>query len=161
MAAHLSAAALRSPAWCFLCVCLIVLVKADYVYNRQELIDIGLKHYWIVTSDFHHAHNIPPAIVRTPGSPWIIGDPRKRRRRRRERKQKRGCRSGILARLRKQPYKPPLPNILLTNTRPLITLFGTMCDSYHWILATLINPRCSSTAIRSYATSPWQKQRLR
>lgn len=37
-----------------------------------------------------------------------------------QRKQKRGCRAGLLARLRKQPLKPLLPSLYLTNARPMV-----------------------------------------
>ncbi|KAK0153202.1 hypothetical protein N1851_005108 [Merluccius polli] len=43
----------------------------------------------------------------------------KRRRRRRERRQKRGCRSGVRARLSRQPHKPSLPSLFITNARSL------------------------------------------
>ncbi|KAK1893548.1 Protein translocase subunit SecA 1 [Dissostichus eleginoides] len=63
---------------------------------------------------------IPDEVARSPGSPWIVVGTGRRRRRRRERKQKRGCRSGLLLRLRKQPHKPPLPSIYLTNARSIV-----------------------------------------
>ncbi|KAK3506378.1 hypothetical protein QTP70_002309 [Hemibagrus guttatus] len=43
----------------------------------------------------------------------------RRRRRRCERKQKRGCRAGALARLQKQPLRPPLCSLFITNARCL------------------------------------------
>lgn len=54
---------------------------------------------------------------RLPGSPWIVVGSGRQRRRRRERKQKQGCRSGSLLRLRKQPHKPPLLSLYLSNVR--------------------------------------------
>ena len=58
--------------------------------------------------------------TRQSGSPWIVVGSRRRHRRRRERKQKRGRRSGVLLRLRKQPHKPPLPSLYLSNARSLV-----------------------------------------
>lgn len=74
--------------------------------------NVGIQQNTDVTGDFHRTHNIPD-ISRTPGSPWIVFGSGKRRRR--ERKQKRGCRLGLLARLKRQPHKPPLPSIFLSN----------------------------------------------
>ena len=45
---------------------------------------------------------------------------------RRERKQKRGCRAGLLARLRKQPNKPPLTSIFLANARSFVNKMDEM-----------------------------------
>ncbi|KAI2659609.1 putative RNA-directed DNA polymerase from transposon BS [Labeo rohita] len=39
---------------------------------------------------------------------------------RRERKQRQGCTSGVMLRLRKQLYKPPLPSLYLANARSLV-----------------------------------------
>ena len=63
-------------------------------------------------------HDIPPELIRPPGSPWIT-PPARKRRRRRERRQKRGCRSGLRARLSRQPHKPSLPSLFITNARSL------------------------------------------
>lgn len=68
----------------------------------------GLQLNGVITQDFHRPNNIPPAIARPPGSPWIVVGSVTQQRRRRKRKQKRGCRAGLLARLRKQAHKPPL-----------------------------------------------------
>ncbi|KAK0137703.1 hypothetical protein N1851_026097 [Merluccius polli] len=89
-------------------------------YTRQTLLSIRDQHQIPVSSDFHHTHNIPDEIARPPGSPPIVVRSRRRRRGRRERKQKRGCRSGIMLRLRKQPHKPPLPSLYLSNARSLV-----------------------------------------
>ncbi|KAK1901194.1 A disintegrin and metalloproteinase with thrombospondin motifs 7 [Dissostichus eleginoides] len=45
--------------------------------------------------EFQRNHNIPDEVARSPGSPWIVVGPGRRRRRRRERKQKRGCRHEV------------------------------------------------------------------
>lgn len=56
--------------------------------------------------------------VKSGGFSVVVGSG-KWRRWRRNRKQKRGCRGGIRARLRKQPLKPPLSSIFLTNARSI------------------------------------------
>ncbi|KAK0150001.1 hypothetical protein N1851_009235 [Merluccius polli] len=99
---------------------------ANYVYNHQELINYGLQLNGITTQDFHRANNIPTDIARPPSSPWIVVGSVKQRRRRRERKQKRGCRAGLLARLRKQPNKPPLTSIFLANARSFVNKMDEM-----------------------------------
>ncbi len=125
MAARIVAAANGSPFQCFflflvffftLCVIGTVYIQ----YTRQTLLDIGDQHQISVSSDFHHTHNIPDDIARPAGSPWIVARSRRWRRRRRERKQKRGRRSGVMLRLRKQPHKPPLPSLYLSNARSLV-----------------------------------------
>ncbi|CAG5984417.1 unnamed protein product [Menidia menidia] len=52
---------------------------------------------------------VPPT---TRDHPW-------RRRRRCDRKQKRGCRGGLTAKLKANPYRSPLPSRLLANVRSL------------------------------------------
>ena len=84
-------------------------------YNL-DVLSIGQVIEGSVSNEFLRIHNIPDNITRTPGSPWIIIPASRNRRRRRERKQKRGCRGGVLVRLRKQPHKP---NIFLSNLRSL------------------------------------------
>ena len=100
-------------------VCLRTWCEAKHFYSHTELL-IGLRCQVAVTSDFQWNHNIPLDIARPPESPWIVVGPSKRRRRRKERKQKRGCRAGLLAQLRKQPHKPPLTSIFLTNARSIV-----------------------------------------
>lgn len=128
MAARVSAAALSYLIRCFL-VCLAgitwqmygKLCQAQCVYSRTNLISIGLRSNVPVTDYFQQAHNIPLEISRASGSPWIVtGSCRQRRRRRRNRKQKRGCRAGLLLRLKKHPHKPPLPSVFLTNVRSIV-----------------------------------------
>lgn len=73
-----------------------------------------------ISSNFHCSHNIPYEIARSPGSPWIVIGLGRRRRRHCERKKKRGCKAGLLTRLRKNPLKSPLPSLYLTNTRSML-----------------------------------------
>jgi len=114
-----------SPLLCSILCCLssLFLVRSCHsnpTYNHQELIGIGFQAKTEITSAFSRTHNIPPEMARPPGAPWIVVGPGGHRRRRRERKQKRRCQVGLLARLRKQPYRPLLPSIFLTNARSLV-----------------------------------------
>ena len=77
--------------------------SSNIVYNREDLFHFGRTCQIPITSAFQHSHGIPPGIARTPASPWIDTPSGIPRRRRRERKQKRGCRSGDLARLKRAP----------------------------------------------------------
>lgn len=117
------AAALRSPVWRFSYACLFLsaLVWHIFVDRCHNLINIGLKCILSVTTEFHDSHNILPGIARALGSPWLVVGLCKWQRQRRERKQKRGCRSGILVRLWRQPHRPPHPSLLLTNTRSAVS----------------------------------------
>lgn len=63
---------------------------------------------------------------RSPSKPWIVVGHKRHHRRRREQRQKRGCRGGLLARLRKQPYKSPLPSIFVTNARSIVHKTGEL-----------------------------------
>ena len=106
----------------FLFVCLFFLCpscRAFITYSRQDLFRIGLQSEQFVIEDFTNTHNIPPDIAQPPGSPWTVIPTGRRRRRRKERKQKRGCRAGVLAQLRRRPHKLPLPSIFLSNARSL------------------------------------------
>ncbi|KAK1905302.1 NADH-ubiquinone oxidoreductase 75 kDa subunit mitochondrial [Dissostichus eleginoides] len=122
MAARSDPAAHGSLFWlctvCFLFVCVNTLEQATYIYSRMDLFDIGMSCRSDITADFHRTNNIPEDIARPPGSPWIVFGPVKQRRRRRERKQKRGCRAGLLARLRKRPHRPP--SLFLANARSIV-----------------------------------------
>lgn len=91
--------------WCSFFVYLCNISSVNIRYTRQELLEII---------------NIPADITRPPGSRWFVVGPRRRQRRRRERKQKRGCRSGAMLKLRRQPHKPPLPSLYLSNVRSLV-----------------------------------------
>ena len=95
-------------------------VPQTFSTPATTLLSIGDQHQIPVSSDFHHTHNITDDIERPPGSPLIVVGSRRRRRRRKERKQKRGRRSSIIQRLRKQPHKPPLPSLYLSNARSLV-----------------------------------------
>ena len=113
----------RSVLRLFLCVYVWAFVlrtfgQAHSTFSRQDLLRIGVGCERSVTAEFHRLHDIPADIARSPGSLWYT-IPARRRRRRRERRQKRGCRAGALARLRRQPFKPPLPSLFLTNARSL------------------------------------------
>ena len=126
MAARIDAAAHSSSrqqcVLLFLFVCLFFLCpscRAFITYSRQDLFRIGLQSEQFVIEDFTNTHNIPPDIAQPPGSPWTVIPAGRRRRRRKERKQKRGCRAGALARLRRRPHKLPLPSIFLSNARSL------------------------------------------
>ena len=125
MAAHAVAAAQCSPDQRIVLFLLVFVLtvctvcRAYTTYNRQELLRIGVCCELRVTAEFHRSQNIPEDIIRRPGSPWITIPARRKRKRRRERRQKRGCRAGALTRLRKRPFKPPLPSLFLTNARSL------------------------------------------
>ncbi len=130
MAVRTSAAApgslVQCLVWCFLLFlveCVLEPCQAKYVCSRQELINWGLQFSGVVTEDFHRANNIPMVIARPLGSPWIVIGSVKWRRWSKERKQRRGCRAGLLAKLRKQPHKPPLP---LSNARSLVNKMDEM-----------------------------------
>ena len=106
---------------------LLFLVCFSYVfssttstYSRQMLLDIGYNTKLTISAESGRIFDIPDCIARPPGAPWIVIGSDRRRRRRRERKQKRGCRSGLLAKLRSNPHKPPLPSMFLTNARSLL-----------------------------------------
>lgn len=55
-------------------------------YSRHELYNIGLITEGCIFNQEDPRHNIPPELVRPPGSPWITLPARKQQRRRRERK---------------------------------------------------------------------------
>lgn len=92
--------------------------RATITFSRHDILRIGLCYEGKVTREFLRSHKIPAEVARSSGSPWIT-IPVRRRRRRRERKQKRGCRAGALLRLRRKPFKPPLPSLFLSNARSL------------------------------------------
>lgn len=93
--------------------------NAHIAYGCQDLIAYGFQCKQTVTNDFQRIHNIPEDMARSPRSPWIVVGSSRQRRWRKERKQKRGCRVGLFIQLRKQPFKPLLPSIFLTNARSM------------------------------------------
>ena len=97
----------------------ITLSTANPTYSRQDLLNFGLLHNRAVTREFPPAHSLPEEIARTPGTPWFVVGSGRRRRRRRHRKQKRGCRSGLAARLKRRTHKTALPSVFLTNARSI------------------------------------------
>lgn len=129
MAARIDAAAQGSPFQCFfsvifcflfMAICLDnILPGANNIYSWHNLLRIEMLSERAITAEFLCSHDIPTDIARSPDSPWIIIPAGRRGRRHRQRKQKRGCKAGALARLRKQPHKPLLPSIFLTNARSL------------------------------------------
>lgn len=118
MSAHTDAAAHGSSITLVCMCCMLVIVSTSNNYSRQQLLDIGLKI--AITVKSRRSYNIPTKIARPPGAPWIVVSSSRRWRRRRERKQKKGCRSGVLTRLRKDLHKPPLPSMFVSNARSLI-----------------------------------------
>lgn len=109
MVARTDAAAYSSsPYLCYFClfVCLSCIVRSSTYttvrYSCLDILDIGSQMNMTISWDFHRTHNIPDKIARPTGSPWIVVGSNRRRGWWRERKQKRGCRAGLLARLRKQ-----------------------------------------------------------
>lgn len=112
-----------APFLCFVRLFLYVLYVfvttfcwTNNAYSWNNLPKIEIQSEQCVTTDFLHSHKITEDIARTPGSLWITIPAARRRRWRRERKQKQGSRAGALMRLCKEPHKPLLPSICLTNT---------------------------------------------
>lgn len=103
-------------------------------YSRAELLCIS-SEYRCAFKNENAGYDIPTDIARPAGAPWIVVPLEKRRRRRRERKQKRGCRAGIHVRLGKNPHKPPLPSLFVTNARSL----ANKMDELEMITATQKN----------------------
>lgn len=128
MAVRTDAAAWSSLSWCFVLLLYVWICVHEtscvdglkLAYTSAELRDIGYASRTEITSDFQLSHNIPPAIARSRGSTWIVVGPGRRRRRQGERRQKWGCRAGLLVRLRKQPLRPALPSLFLSNTRSIV-----------------------------------------
>ncbi len=105
--------------WCFLLflvVCVLEPCQAKYVCSWQKLINWGLQFSGVVTEDFHRANNIPMVIAALHGLLSALSSGGGGA----ERKQRRGCRAGLLARLVRQPHKPPIPSIFLTNARSIV-----------------------------------------
>lgn len=175
MVARTDAAAYSSsPYLCYFClfVCLSCIVRSSTYttvrYSCLDILDIGSQMNMTISWDFHRTHNIPDKIARPTGSPWIVVGSNRRRGWWRERKQKRGCRAGLLARLRKQPLRPPLPNLYLTNARSMVRktsgwkllCLGLLRAYHHTDLATYTTPGCRGAANRLPATQMGQERWL-
>ena len=132
MAPHSVAAAQCFFGWCFVWLFGYVLFQVlstfcwvNIVYSWHNLLKIGVCYKQSVTGDFLHSHKIPVETARSIGSLWIIVPTVRRRRGRRERKQKQGCRASALARLRRQPLRPPLPSLFLPDHSSLVFMSAT------------------------------------
>lgn len=95
------------------------LIESTILYSQEELLNIGLSHQVPITSNFWNSQQISTGITSPPASPWINLLGSRPQRPRRRRKQKRGCRCGYLARLKRAPSTPPLPSLLVANARSL------------------------------------------
>lgn len=104
---------------CFPCWFSCFSAHVNNIYSCQTFLDIGFTMQSTVTNEFHHAYGIPMEIARPEGAHWTVIGTGKRQRQRRDRKQKRGCHSGLWARLRKDPHRPTLLSMFLTNTQSL------------------------------------------
>ncbi len=83
------------------------------VYDRDTLLNIG-SSVAQRKPDFEFL-NAGGLFTDTASEPFVwVAQPRKRRRRR-----KRGKRAGVLIRLRRRAFRPPLPTILLANVQSL------------------------------------------
>ncbi len=99
---------------------------AKHIYDRQFMLSLrGSSGFGSVnTKTLTTLHNLgllhwsDPAACEAAEFPTSTGRPRERRRRC-DRKQKRGCRGGLVAKLKANPFKWPLPSILLANVRSL------------------------------------------
>ncbi len=82
------------------------------VYDRDTLLNIGSSTQRKPDFEFLNAGGLFTDRASEPFV-WAV-QPRKRRRRR-----KRGKRAGVLVRLRRRAFRPPLPTILLANVQSL------------------------------------------
>lgn len=125
---------------CFLCWFSCFSAHVNNIYSGQTFLDIGFTMQSTVTNKFHHAYGTPMEIARPEGAHWTVISTGKRQRQRRVRTQKRGCHSGLWARLRKDPHRPTLPSMFLTNTQSLNKKIGwaettQRCKPLHpWLL---------------------------
>lgn len=112
MAARTDAAARSSYNWHSICTISHCSSAVAIQYSRTELLQLNTGVDHIAPEYF-----IPPEITRpSPGTPSAtVG----RRRRRCERRRKRGKRAGVWARLKANPFYPPLPAIFLSNARSI------------------------------------------
>ena len=104
-----------------------------------------------ITSDYHWFYNILEDIARTPGAPWVVLPGGKPKRSWKQRKQKRGCRAGPLARLKRRPFKPPLPSLFLSNARSI----GNKIDELRLRIAA---NKCFCDCCVLLITETWLKQ---
>lgn len=102
-----------------ICVLELDVCELTVLFSREQLLHIGSSYQVPITGDFWSLQQIPAEITRPLTSPWFTLPGNKPRRRWREGKQKRGCRSGHLARLRRAPSRPPLPSLFVANARSL------------------------------------------
>nr|XP_043882686.1 uncharacterized protein LOC122769872 [Solea senegalensis] len=101
-------------------------VQRTSVYDRQVMLSFskcGLFDFVnletrITLQSLGLLRQSDPEVHRGAESPTTTDRPR-RHRSRCERKQKRGCRGGLAAKLKANPFRSPLPSILLANTRSL------------------------------------------
>ncbi len=95
------------------------------VYDRDTLLNIG---YSIAQRkpDFEFL-NASGLFTDTASEPFVLVAKSRRRRRRR----KRGKRAGVLVRLRRRAFRPPLPTILLANVQSSETT-SALCCLLHW-----------------------------
>lgn len=90
-------------------------------YSREELLNIR-------SASTHHQYDqeyvfrdaAPVFCLTTSVTEWITCSDQKKKRLR-----KRGKRSGLLVRLRRQAHRAPLPSILLANVLPMSSLLTT------------------------------------
>lgn len=74
---------------------------------------IGLKCEQTISAEFTSQENIPTELARPPGSQWLPIIKSRRRRKRR------GDRGGPLNRLKRNPHRPAIPSLFLSNVRSL------------------------------------------
>lgn len=102
----------------FLCVFLSAQTAtcwAKISFSRQDLLEIGLKCEQTISMEFTSRENIPTELARPPGSQWL---PIIKSRRRRK---CRGDRGGPINRLKRNPHRPAIPSLFLSNVRSLET----------------------------------------
>ncbi len=118
MAARTVAVASSYYNWHSFCTLLVILGIISHIvgavalqYSCSELLQLNTGGHYLSTEYF-----IPPEIISpSPGDPAAAG----RQRRRCEWRQKRGKRAGVWARLKANPFKPPLPTIFLSNAQSI------------------------------------------
>ncbi len=87
------------------------------VYDRDMLLNIGFSiAQRKLDLEFLNASGL---FTDTASEPFVYTARPVRRPRRRKRSRRRGKRAGVLVRLRRRAFRPPLPNILLANVQSL------------------------------------------